>query len=354
MPPSEPELGRRARQILQAVVSEYLASGEAVGSRTITRRHGVELSPATVRNVMADLEELGLLEQRHTSAGRVPTASGLRFFIDALLKVRGLTPKEKDDIRGRLVGGTSPEEVMQRASRMLSEFTQHAAVILTPDPSQQRFGHLEFVPLRTGKLLAILVTSDGRIENRMIDDAGPAGGGAIDPARWERIHGYLNQLLSGLTLDDARERVLRELADDKHRYDDLVAAALRLGESVLAAEVRSAGVVVAGHSNLVDPLDPDPSQALRMRELLRTLEDKQTLIRLLDRTRTAESMQVLVGAETALSALAASSVVATPYGPDEAPVGALAVIGPLRMNYGKVISVVDFTAEVVGELLGDL
>ncbi len=353
MPP-EPELGRRARQILQAVVSEYLASGDAVGSRTITRRHGVDLSPATVRNVMADLEDLGLLEQRHTSAGRVPTPSGLRFFIDALLKVRGLTPKEKDDIRSRIAGGTSPEEIMQRASRMLAEFTQHAAVILTPDPSQQRFGHLEFVPLRTGKLLAILVTSDGRIENRMIDDATPASA-TIEPARWERIHGYLNQLLSGLTLDDARERVLRGLADDKHRYDDLVAAALRLGESVLGGgEVRSAGVVVTGHSNLVDPLDPDPSQALRMRELLRTLEDKQTLIRLLDRTRTAESMQVLVGAETALTALAASSVVATPYGPDEAPVGALAVIGPLRMNYGKVISVVDFTAEVVGELLGDL
>jgi heat-inducible transcriptional repressor len=347
---SDPDLGRRARQILQAVVSEYLQSGEAVGSRTITRRHGVALSPATVRNVMADLEELGLLEQRHTSAGRVPTTTGLRFFIDALLKVRGLTPKEKEDIRARLVGGGTPEEVVQRASRMLSELTQHAAVILTPDPHRQRFGHLEFVPLRTGKLLAILVTTDGRIENRVIDD-----GGATDAARWERIHGFLNHLLSGLTLEEARERVLAELARDKHALDAEVAAALRLGQSVLVpAEARSPDVVIAGSANLLDPTDPDPGSAARMRDLLRTLEDKQTLIQLLDRTRTAESMQVLLGTETTLAALAASSVVATSYGPDEAPVGAIAVIGPMRMNYGKVISVVDFTAEVVGELLGEL
>src|SRR5688572_12841083 len=139
-----PDLSRRARKILQAVVSEYLHSGDAVGSRTVTRRHEIGLSPATVRNVMADLEELGLLEQRHTSAGRVPTETGLRFFIDSLLKIRGLSPREKEEIRSRVSAG-SPAEVLQRASRLLSEITQHAGVVVAPDPHLDRFGHIEFV-----------------------------------------------------------------------------------------------------------------------------------------------------------------------------------------------------------------
>jgi heat-inducible transcriptional repressor len=342
-----PDLGRRARKILQAVVSEYLASGEAVGSRTITRRHDLGLSPATVRNVMADLEELGLLEQRHTSAGRVPTAGGLRFFIDALLKVRGLTPKEKEDIRARVVA-ESPDEVLQRASRLLSDLTQHAAVIMAPDPGMQRFGHIEFAPLRTGKLLAILVTADGRIENRLLSVDAP-----IEPGRLERIHNYLNQLLSGLTLEEVRDRVLRELGEDKNRYDGEVAQALQLGQAALLVS-RDAEVVVAGQANLVDPTDPDPDRDTRMRGLLRALEDKETLVRLLDRTRDADGIRVFLGAETALDALSGSSVVAIPYGPGETPIGAIAVIGPMRMNYAKVISVVDFTADVVSHLLADL
>jgi heat-inducible transcriptional repressor len=342
-----PDLGRRARKILQAVVTEYLQSGDAVGSRTITRRHDLGLSPATVRNVMADLEELGLLEQRHTSAGRVPTESGLRFFIDALLKVRGLTPKEKDDIRSRVIGG-SAEEVVQRASRLLSDLTQHAAVIMAPDPHLQRFGHIEFAPMRGGKLLAILVTADGRIDNRLLSIDAP-----IEPARLERIHNYLNQLLSGLTLDEVRDRVLHELGEDKNRYDGEVAQALQLGQAALLVS-RDVDVVVTGQANLVDPADAGPDRAARMRELLRALEDKETLIRLLDRTRDADGIRVFLGAETALDALSGSSVVAMPYGPGEMPIGALAVIGPMRMNYAKVISVVDFTADVVSQLLTEL
>jgi len=346
---SPPELGRRARKILQAVVTEYLQSGDAIGSRTITRRHDLGLSAATVRNVMADLEELGLLEQRHTSAGRVPTESGLRFFIDALLKVRGLTPSEKEEIRARVMAST-PDEMLQRASRLLSDLTQHAAVIVAPDPGLQRFGHIEFAPLRNGKLLAILVTADGRIDNRLISIDAP-----IEAARLDRIHNYLNQLLSGLTLDEVRDRVLRELGEDKNLYDGEVAQALQLGQAALvSAPVRGVDVVVSGQANLVDLADAAPERTGRMRELLRALEDKETLVRLLDRTRTAEGIRVFLGAETALDALAGSSVVAMPYGAGETPIGAIAVIGPMRMNYGKVISVVDFTAELVSQLLTEI
>jgi heat-inducible transcriptional repressor len=344
------ELNRRARKILQAVVSEYLSSGEAVGSRTVTRRHDIGLSPATVRNVMSDLEDMGLLEQRHTSAGRVPTDRGLRFFIDSLLKVRGLTPVEKDAIRARLqAGGPSRDEILGSATRLLSEITQHAAVIIAPDPSLLRFDHLEFVPLRSGKMICILVTSDGRIENKLIsiDEA-------IDDRSLDRIHNYLNQLLSGLTLDEIRDRVLRELGEDKNRYDREVSAALRLGQAAFSEPAR-ADVVVAGQSNLLDPdAAADRARMDRMRELLRALEDKQLLIRLLDRTKGADGIQVFLGAETAHDALAESSVVGVSYGAEERPIGALAVIGPMRMNYGKVMSIVDFTADVVSELLTEL
>jgi heat-inducible transcriptional repressor len=336
------DLSRRAQKILHAVVTEYLSVGDAVGSRTVTRRHDLGLSPATVRNVMADLEELGLLEQRHTSAGRVPTTSGLRFFIDSLLKVRGLTPRERDEIRER-VTAPSPDEVMQRASRLLSDLTHHAAVILAPDPDEARLERIEFLPLRDGKLIAVLVTTDGRIENRLVIDD-------VDSSRLERIHNYLNQLLAGMTLDEVRDRVIRELGEDKHRYDEAVTSALRLGHAVFVkAPERSAEVVIAGQANLLDDVQPE-----QIRDLLRTLEDKETLIRLLDRTRTADGLQVFLGTETAMQALSGSSIVAASYGPEEQPIGALAVIGPMRMNYGKVMSVVDFTADTVSQLLADL
>jgi heat-inducible transcriptional repressor len=335
------DLSRRAQKILHAVVTEYLHGGDAVGSRTVTRRHDLGLSPATVRNVMADLEDLGLLVQRHTSAGRVPTASGLRFFIDSLLTVRGLSPREREEIRERVTAPT-PDEVVQRASRLLSDLTQHAAVIVAPDPGQQRLERIEFVPLRDGKLIAVLVTTDGRIENRLVADD-------VDPRRLDRIHNYLNEQLAGYTLDEVRERVLRELGDDKNRYDDAIAKALRIGHAVFVAE-RPIDVVVSGQSNLLD----EQLAQERARELLRALEDKETLVRLLDRTRLASGMQVFLGAETALDALADSSVVATPYGPEDQPIGALAVIGPMRMNYGKVMSVVDVTADTVTKLLAEL
>jgi len=343
------DLNMRARKILHAVVAEYLQTGEAVGSRTITRRHGIDLSAATVRNVMADLEEMGLLDQPHTSAGRLPTEAGLRFFIDSLLKVRSLSQKEKDDIR-ELYGQdvASVEEVWQRTSKVLSEITAHAGIVLTPLPLRQRFQHIEFVPLRNGKVIAVLVTTGGTIENTLFEcDV------ALDERRLERIHNYLDRLLGGLTLDEVRARVIAELGRQKNQYDEAVAAALRLSHAALVeAAPAAADVIVSGQANLLDTGHPqDPQQLERMRDLLQALEDKEMLVRLLDRAMDGQGIQVFLGAETASSALGESSIVATPYGPGDRPLGAIAVVGPKRMNYGKIISVVDFTATLVTRLI---
>lgn len=344
------ELNRRAQKILQAIVAEYVASGDAVGSRTITRRHDLGLSPATVRNVMADLEDMGLLVQRHTSAGRIPTESGLRLFIDAMVKVRGLNPRERDEIRARLTT-SSPQEVVQRASALLAEITQHVAVIVAPNLEQQRLSQVQFLPLRGQRLLAVLVTSDGNVENRMV-----ALDAELDDRRLAFIHNYLNQTLAGLTLEEVRDRVAREIATDRAAHDEAAQLALAVGQKVFLEQAeRAADIVVTGQSHLLDA-DPALSSEERLnatRDLLRTLEDKEALLGLLERTRQSTGIHVFVGAESSVAALANSSVVGVPYGPDEAPIGAIAVIGPMRMNYGKVMSVVDFTAEVVSDVLRD-
>jgi heat-inducible transcriptional repressor len=342
------DINHRARKILYAVVSEYLQTGEAVGSRTVTRRHGIDLSPATVRNVMADLEEMGLLEQPHTSAGRVPTDTGLRFFIDSLLKVRSLSPKEKDEIRERYGSNLDLDAMLQRTSRVLSDITHYAGIVLAPVPGRQTLRQIEFVPLSSGRYLCILVTTDGRIENKLVQIELQVETGQLD-----RIHNYLNELLEGLTLDEVRERVLRELGEEKNRYDTMVSQALRLSHEALERSEPLADVIVSGMPNLLDPQrSAEPDSLARMRDLLKALEEKELLVRLLDRTLASDRIQVFLGAETDLEALGDTAVVAMPYGPGERPVGAIAVIGPTRMNYGKVMSVVDFTADLVSEIIG--
>lgn len=339
------DLSHRAKKILHAVVQEYLHTGETVGSRTITRRYGIDLSPATVRNVMADLEELGLLKQPHTSAGRVPTNDGLRFFIDSLLKVRSLSPAEKEQIRARY--GLPPadlDEALQRTSRLLAEMSKQAAIVIAPAPERSRLEHVEFVRLRDGEILAVLVAQGGHVENRLVRVD-------LDAAFLERVNNYLNELVAGRTLEEVRARVLEELGDEKNRVDELVSQALRLGQAVFTTETATPGVIVSGQANILEPAHAgDPAGVDRIRALLRTLEEKERIVEFLDRTLVADGIQVWLGAETPF-ADEHLSVIATPYGPEERPVGTIAVIGPTRMNYSKVIPLVDFTAELVSDVL---
>ncbi|HKA87235.1 MAG TPA: heat-inducible transcriptional repressor HrcA [Haliangiales bacterium] len=342
------ELTLRARRILQAVVQEYLQTGDAVGSRTVTRRYGIELSPATVRNVMADLEELGLLKQPHTSAGRIPTDDGLRFFIDSLLKVRSLSPKEREDIRARYALQTADfDDVLQTTSRVLSELSHHAAIVIMPAPQRRVLEHVEFLRLRGDQLLAVLVVEGGQVENRLVKLELPG-----DPGFLERVNNYLNEKVKGRTLEEVRTGVLEELGRDKNQLDTLAAHALRLGEQVFKAGSAPA-VIVSGQAHLFDEGEgaDGPVRIDRMRALLSALEEKEGVVRLLDRTLAAEGIQVWVGAESPFRDIADVSVVGAPYGPEDRPVGSIAVVGPTRMNYSRVIPLVDFTAELVSGLL---
>lgn len=336
------DIGGRAKKILHAVVSEYLATGEAVGSQTVTRRYGLDVSAATVRNVMGDLEEAGLLKHTHTSAGRIPTERGLRYYVDTLLRVRSLSTGEKDDIRERLTGtpGDVPE-VMQRTSRLLRELSHLTVVVQAPRPESDAVQHLEFVRLREGQLLAVLETASGQVQNKLVPVDFP-----LDPSELERINNFLNELAAGLTLDQLRVRLVDEIASERAQHDELVARALRLA-AVAVPSGSSAGVLVDGQSNLLS----GKADLERAKVLLRTLEEKDLLVRLLDRTASAPGICVFIGAEANLADLTDVSVVAAPYGAEGRPLGTIGVIGPARMNYSRVIPLVDFTAEMIGETL---
>jgi heat-inducible transcriptional repressor len=336
------DIGARAKKILHAVVSEYLATGEAVGSQTVTRRYGLEVSAATVRTVMGDLEEVGLLKHAHTSGGRLPTERGLRYYVDMLLRVRSLTTGEKDEIRERLTAGGDVPDVMQRTSRLLRELSHLTVVVQAPRPESDVVQHLEFVQLREGQLLAVIAATSGQIQNKLVPVDFALTGGDLD-----RINNYLNELMTGLTLEQARLRLIEEVKSDRAAHDELVNRALKLASAAVPA-APAPDVLVDGQSNLL----AGKADLERAKLLLRTLEEKDLVVRLLERTLTAPGICVFIGAEANLADLTDVSVVAAPYGPEGRPLGTIGVIGPARMNYSRVIPLVDFTAETIGEAIG--
>jgi heat-inducible transcriptional repressor len=338
------DIGARAKKVLHAVVSEYLSTGEAVGSQTIARRYPLEVSPATVRNVMSDLEEMGLLRHLHTSAGRIPTDRGLRYYVDTLLRVRSLSISEKDEIRER-VGPipSDPQEVMPRVSRLLRELSRLAVVVQAPRPESDAVSHLEFVRLRDNQLLAVIASSSGQIQNKLVPLDFP-----LAPSDLDRINNYLNNLIAGLTLDQVRARIVQEI--EKERNDQVLARGLELAVAAVPADTAGGDILVDGQSNLLAAT----SDLDRAKRVLRTLEEKDVIVRLLDRTLAAPGICVFIGSEANLADLTDISVVAASYGGEDRPLGTIGVIGPSRMNYSKVIPLVDFTAEVITQILPKL
>jgi heat-inducible transcriptional repressor len=338
------DIGLRAKKVLHAVVCEYLATGEAVGSQTVVRRYALDISPATVRSVMSELEDQGLLRHPHPSAGRVPTDRGLRLYIDTLLRIRSLSASEKDEIRGRLGPPTETHEVMQRTARLLRELSHLAVVVQAPRPESDPISHIEFVRLREGQLLAVIATTRGQIQNKLVHLETPLSHSDLD-----RINNYLNTLVAGLTLEKMRARVLLEIESEKARsaQDPVLAQALGLAAAAVPESESSGKILLDGQSNLV----AGAADLERARCVLRTLEEKDQIARLLDRTLTAPGICVFIGAEAKLADLDDISVVAASYGSDDRPLGTIGVIGPSRMNYSKVIPLVDFTADVITEIL---
>ena len=339
-------LNLRARKVLSAVVQEYLQTGTAVGSRTITRRHGVDISPATVRNVMSDLEEAGLLTQPHTSAGRVPTTQGLRFFVDSLLKVRRLTTGEREDLRARyhLPAGEETENALREAGKVLSDLSHYTVIVSTPRLAQDVLEHLEFMRLGSGQLLAVIVTKSGHVQNKLIQPLVPVGVEEL-----ERIHNFVAAQLGGLTLEEVRARITRDLAGERAQYDQLEKRALELSQKALATKDDASGMIIEGQARLFEAQSVDVE---KMKGLFRALEEKEMIASLLEKTEQADGLQVFIGAETNIEELSDFAVVAASYGPEDKPLGTLGVIGPNWMNYSKVIPLVDFTAELVSGAIG--
>jgi heat-inducible transcriptional repressor len=340
------DISLRAKKVLHAVVSEYLATGEAVGSETVTRRYGLDVSPATVRTVMSDLEELGLLRHQHTSAGRIPTDRGLRYYVDTLLRVRSLSAVEKDDIRERLAQTAGDvHEVMQRTTRLLRELSHLAVIVQAPRPESDAISHIEFVRLREGTLLAVIATSSGQIQNKLVTLDFP-----LAPNDLDRINNFLNSLVAGLTLGDVRARIVQEVENERIANDQLFSRALALARAAVMPESGPSNILVDGQSNLLAATE----DVERAKRVLRALEEKDLIVRLLDRTLAAPGICVFIGAEANLPDLTDISVVAASYGSEARPLGTIGVIGPSRMNYSKVIPLVDFTAEVITEALPKL
>lgn len=342
------ELNERSREILRQLIEAFVETGEPVGSRTLSRRLGMSLSPATVRNVMADLEDFGLLYAPHTSAGRLPTDQGLRLFVNGLLQIGGLTKEERRNIDSQCqVTGRSMPQVMEEVSTMLSGLTHCAGLVAAPK-LESRLKHIEFVSLGPGRALVVIVDEKGIVENRIIDV--PLG---LPAASLIEASNYLAAKLVGRTIAEARREVLDEVENQKARLNELTAKVVEAGLATWADGAGDPGVlIVRGQANLLDDITA-LGDLEQIRALFEALETKDALIRLLDAAELAEGVQIFIGAENELFTMAGASMVIAPYtNSEEQLIGAIGVVGPARMNYGRIIPMVDYTAKLVGKLIG--
>jgi heat-inducible transcriptional repressor len=343
--PAIDQLSDRARDVFRLVVESYLGSGTPVGSRTISRLPGLSLSPASIRNVMQDLEEAGLLAAPHTSAGRMPTETGLRLFVDAMMQVAEPSEEDRRRIERELTGEGPIEDALNTASALLSGLSACAGLVLVPrrETVVRQFG---FAWLSKAQALAVLVGADGSVENRIVDL--PPG---TTPSMLAEAANYLTAHVSGRTLSEALALLAREIAADEHELDE---ASRDLVARGLAAWSRDGAdrpvLIVRGQANLIDA--HAAADLERVRQLLEELEGKSEIARLLDSARTGAATRIFIGSENKLFSLSGSSVIAAPYrGPGGQVVGVVGVIGPTRLNYARVVPMVDFTAQTLSRLM---
>ena len=342
-----PGIDARSAAVLREIVEQYVETGEPVGSRTLSRRLPIALSPATIRNVMADLTEAGLLFAPHTSAGRLPTDRGLRLFVDGLLQFGDLSEEDRATIGKTLEArGRSLEDTLAQASSMLSGLSAAAGLVLAPK-SEGAIRHIEFVPLGQNRALVVLVTSDGQVENRVIET--PPG---MPPSALTQAGNYLNARLSGKPLGELRKIVSEEMTAARTELDELSSAVVEAGLANWSGEGRGGSLIVRGQGRLLaDVTQIDRIAHIQL--LFERLETQETMLRLLELAEQSDGVRIFIGAESGLfGAAGVSMIVAPARNEQDRIVGAIGVIGPTRINYGKIIPVMDYTARVIGRLLG--
>lgn len=345
------ELTSRAREIFRLVVEGYIASGQPVGSKTLAGARtadggGLNLSPASIRSVLADLEQLGLLAAPHTSAGRLPTEVGLRLFVDGMMQAAEPTADERAAIERRMAQPGPIEHALAAASAVLSDLSACAGVVMVPR-REPRLAQMSLVPLAADRALAVLVGEDGAIENRILPLPGPLPPGAL-----EEVSNYITAHMTGRTLADAARLMRAEIASGRSALDAASRDLVERGIAVWSEDAaRRPVLIVRGQANLLD--EGMLSDLERVRLLLDDLENKQSVAELLDLARKAQSTRIFIGSENRLFALSGSSVIASPYRDREGRVvGVVGVIGPTRLNYARVVPMVDFTAQSLGKLIG--
>ncbi len=340
------ELTKRDQQVLEAVVMGHIESGEPVGSRTISKHSGLQVSSATIRNVMADLEEMGLLSQPHTSAGRVPTEKGLRYYIDSIMKSRDIAEQEKRIIQQALKDVHKDlAKLLQKTSKILSRFCKQAGVVLWPRLTLTRLKHIEFVRLRPQQVLVILITRSGLVNHVLLhweED--------IEQDELDKHGRYLNDIFKDVPLGTIKERIFEEMKSEKSLFDELYSKALKMTDQVFESTFELSELYIEGQLNLIN--NPEFSNVERLRRLFEAFEDKSKIIRLLDLTLSSTSgVQVILGTESPLNELNELSLISSPYKRGDTLLGALGVIGPLRMDYSRIVPVVEFTAAFLSRLM---
>ena len=344
--PPVTELNNRAREIFRLVVEGYLSSGHPVGSKTLAEDRGLNLSPASIRSVLAELESLGLLAAPHTSAGRMPTETGLRLFVDGMMQVGEPSAEERAAIERRLGQPGPIEQALETVSALLSDLSGAAGMVMVPR-REPRIVQLSLVPLTAERALAVLVGEDGHVENRVIELGAPT-----PPSVLEQASNFITARLAGRTLAEAVTAMRQEIADGRSQLDEASRDLVERGLAVWSEDAaRRPVLIVRGQANLLD--EAAIGDIERVRLLLDDLENKQSVAELLESAREAEAMRIFIGSENRLFALSGSSVIASPYRDREGKVvGVLGVIGPTRLNYARVVPMVDFTARSLGRIIG--
>ncbi|MGA7802524.1 MAG: heat-inducible transcriptional repressor HrcA [Gammaproteobacteria bacterium] len=341
---TEPELNERAQHLLKVLIDRYVCDGEPVGSRTLARDSRLDLSPATVRNVVADLEELGFVRSPHTSAGRVPTVRGYRFFVDSLLTVKPLDSTEIGRLRQQLDSDTDINELVGSVSGLLSAITRLAGVVTLPRRENASLRRIEFLPLSENRVLAILVFSEREIQNRIVHVDRTFSASELQTAS-----NYLSEQFAGKGLMEVRRALVREMKETRDTMDRLMRAAISMADQVFSDTPDDEDYVLAGQTNLMD--FRELCDVEKLRHLFEAFSQKREILHLLDQCVKADGVQIFIGEESGYQALDQCSLVTAPYSMNDRVMGVLGVIGPTRMAYERVIPIVDTTARLLGAAL---